>query len=461
MAMESLRIFVSSPGDVTEERIISKRVLDRLADRFRDVIHIEAVFWEHEPLLASQTFQTQIISPANADIVICILWSRLGTRLPKNIVRADGSAYASGTEYEFETALEAARSRGAPQLLIYRKTIKPYVSLDDSRAARAALDQKEALDAFLKKWFHDADGALKAAFHTFDEPSAFERDLEEHLQKLIEQLIERLGHAVLPMTAQIESGLRSEIRNPFRGLDIFDVEHASIFFGRTRAVSEVLGALRQQFANEKAFVLVLGMSGCGKSSLVRAGVLPLLTQAGIIQRTSLWRRAILRPSDSTGDVFHGLAAALVRPDALPELTSDGATQLEIAQILREDPRSAAVLAKGALSQAAGAAQIAEGKEIQPRAKLAIVVDQFEELFTLESVTAKRRRDFVDVLVSLACSRRVCVIATLRSDFYARCAELPQLVWLKEGPGQYRPPSADAWGIRSNDSPSGPMRRPAI
>ena len=75
-----LTIFVSSPGDVAEERLIAKRVLDRLAAEFAPEAKIESILWEHEPLLASETFQTQIIRPAETDIVVCILWSRLGTR---------------------------------------------------------------------------------------------------------------------------------------------------------------------------------------------------------------------------------------------------------------------------------------------------------------------------------------------------------------------------------------------
>ena len=51
-----LKVFVSSPGDVAEERLIAKRVLDRLADEFAPDARIESILWEHEPLLASGTF---------------------------------------------------------------------------------------------------------------------------------------------------------------------------------------------------------------------------------------------------------------------------------------------------------------------------------------------------------------------------------------------------------------------
>src|SRR4029077_4740538 len=83
--------------------------------------------------------------------------------------------------------------------------------------------------------------------------------------------------------------------SPFRGLNVFDFKHAPIFHGRTRAIGEVLEALEGQVRAQRPFVLVVGASGSGKSSLVRAGVLPLLTQAGTIEGIGLWRRAVTRP----------------------------------------------------------------------------------------------------------------------------------------------------------------------
>src|ERR1700693_1479748 len=95
-----LRIFVSSPGDVAEERALTGRVIKRLQDEFSPQCDLEPIFWEHEPLLATDNFQTQIFRASETDIVICILWSRLGTRLPSSFTRTDGSPYQSGTEFE-------------------------------------------------------------------------------------------------------------------------------------------------------------------------------------------------------------------------------------------------------------------------------------------------------------------------------------------------------------------------
>jgi hypothetical protein len=59
----TLRIFVSSPGEVVEERTLTKRVLERLAGEFAGRVTLEPIFWEHEPLLATDTFQKQIVRP--------------------------------------------------------------------------------------------------------------------------------------------------------------------------------------------------------------------------------------------------------------------------------------------------------------------------------------------------------------------------------------------------------------
>ena len=339
---KALRIFISSPGDVVEERTLTRRVLERLAGEFAGRVTLEPIFWEHEPLLATDTLQKQIIRPSETDILVSILWSRLGTRLPAQFTRADGSRYDSGTEYEFEDAVAAYRREGKPDLLVYRKTADPVVSLKDKKALLEKLSQKEALDAFFSKWFQDeAEGTLIAAFHPFERSSDFEELLESHLKKLIERRLpeESPGEETRMAPAQWREG------SPFRGLHVFDFEHAPVFFGRTKAVGDVLNALRVQASEGCAFVVVLGMSGGGKSSLARAGVLPVLTQPGVIEGVGLWRRAIMRPGDSSGDVFDALAAAILEKEALPELTADGIDAAELAQLLRETPKAALPLLK--------------------------------------------------------------------------------------------------------------------
>lgn len=431
--LKHIRIFISSPGDVAEERALTRKVIERLQGEFSGRVELEPIYWEHEPLLATQTFQEQITRPSETDIVITILWSRLGTRLPAQFTKPDGSRYESGTEYEFEDAIHSFRDRGTPDLLIYRKTADPQVSLKNKQVLLEKLKQKEALDNFFDKWFHDkTEGTLIAAFHPFANSADFEEIFEAHLSKLIKmRLPESAVNDKIPaIKPQWKEG------SPFRGLSVFNFEHSPVFFGRTKAVSEIIDAMRVQAASEKAFILILGMSGGGKSSLIRAGVLPMLTQPGVIEGVGLWRRAIMKPGDSPGDLFDGLAACLLQENALPELGADRTGFKELAGLLRETPKAVVPLIKGGLSQAASEMAKSEKLTKQPTARLVLVVDQMEEMFSLENITHNERKMFIEALDALSRSGRVWVIATLRSDFYPRTAELEGLVALKEGAGQY-------------------------
>ncbi len=127
----------------------------------------------------------------------------------------------------------------------------------------------------------------------------------------------------------------------------------------------------------------------------------------------------------------------MRDDALPEM-GELANAALLAGYLRNAPDEAIQPIASGLDRAGRAADLAEGAE----AKLLLVVDQLEELFTREGVEPEHRRGFVRVLSSLARSGRVWVIGTMRSDFYHRVDEEPELSALTEGAGQYRllPPS---------------------
>lgn len=108
-------------------------------------------------------------------------------------------------------------------------------------------------------------------------------------------------------------------QEPYRGLLSFEFEHASVFFGRTRARNEIRELLARQVARGNGCVLMLGASGSGKSSLVKAGLLPDLLLPGMIGRAALVRWALIRPSDTGGDLTAALAATMLSPTALPEL----------------------------------------------------------------------------------------------------------------------------------------------
>lgn len=430
--MINLRIFVSSPGDVGEERRLTRGVIERLQQEWNGQVTLQSVLWEHEPLRATASFQEQIPLPSQFDVVICILWARLGTRLPKTLQRPDGSAYSSGTEFEFEDAFQAFQERGVPDLLVYRKTSRMFADLAQEEQVLERLNQKRALDAFVDHWFRDREGSFTAAFHSFDSPAQFLELVEEHLRKVIEERLRRQsGEGAQAVRPLWPAG------SPFRGLHVFDFEHASLFCGRAGQVADVLHALRRQAMAGRPFVMILGGSGSGKSSLARAGVLPELTEPNVIEGIGLWRWAVLVPGNASGDLLGGLAQALLDDNALQELRQNGMGVKELGVLLHERPETAVPILRSGLSQAAREVQRLENLPNEPAARLVVLVDQLEEVFTSDRITSAARERFDAALAALVSSGAVWVLCTLRSDFYAQwSALLPRTFALKEGAGQY-------------------------
>ena len=242
-------------------------------------------------------------------------------------------------------------------------------------------------------------------------------DLGEHQVKNIARPV----HAYrVPLASE------EQVRSPFRGLNVFEFENADLFFGRARAIAACVQRLEQQAAHGKAFLLIYGMSGSGKSSLMRAGLLPWITRPDAVAGIDFWRRCLIRPSEGS-DAIVSLAAGLLREGALPELACEPAM---LAQLVRSSPERALALVRQALAKSATAAGSARSQ-----VRLVVAIDQMEELFTTEEVPASREL-LVRVLAAFASSGLVWVVATIRSDFFHRCGEVPGFSALKDGLGSY-------------------------
>ena len=183
------QVFISSPGDVIPERRALKTVIGRLNEEFSGRAYLIPILWEEEPLLATDTFQAQIHPPRDTSIYIGILWSRIGSPLPESILREDGTRYDSGTAFEFEDALAGYKENGSPEMLLYRKSGAPTISLSDRSNVEDHLDQIELLKAYIERWLIAEDGSYIGAFHMFSDLEEFETMAEMHLRKLVERLL--------------------------------------------------------------------------------------------------------------------------------------------------------------------------------------------------------------------------------------------------------------------------------
>lgn len=445
--MRTIRIFVSSPGDVHLERLKASEVIDRVQGEVSAHAKLEPYFWEHEPMLATKDFQENIASPAEFDIVLCILWCRLGSRLHAKYQRDDGSRYLSGTEFEFEEAVRGWRETNGdkPDILVYRRNHLKFEMTDDRlELAAERMRQYQAVLGFFDKWFRSPDEAVFiGAYNRYENLAQFELKLYRAVRALVLKRLPKEAENAR-MRATWSHG------SPFRGLHFFDFEHGPVFYGRSRAVDEIIGLMRRRAEESIPFVLVFGSSGVGKSSLIRAGVLPQLVKPGVIEGIGHWRYAIFRshgstPTDSTGngvtvsgrsgtDLYLALARILMQAGALGDEFS--ITEQELADLLQTNPAAAADAIKVALGLAAERHQQTMQLESCLPAKLVLVIDQMEELFTSQDLTVADRGRFMKAIDELIRTGQVWVLATLRSDFFPRCETIPELMRLKQGNGQY-------------------------
>jgi WD40 repeat protein/DNA-binding SARP family transcriptional activator/KaiC/GvpD/RAD55 family RecA-like ATPase len=191
---------------------------------------------------------------------------------------------------------------------------------------------------------------------------------------------------------------RAGAQPPYKGLMPFEPEDSALFFGRDATVAALIDRLGGQ-----RLVVVVGASGTGKSSLVRAGVLASLREDAL-PGSSAWPTVLMTPG---AHPMAELAAQLPR--------RVGVSASALLDELDGDVRTLDLAARQAVADL-------------PRGTRAIVViDQFEELFTLCRDEAERHR-FVDLLVHAAtvAGGATTVLLAVRADFYGHCGAHPEL-----------------------------------
>ncbi len=186
-----VRVFLSSPGDVAEERAAARRIIHDLQydPLLRGKVLLEAVSWDDPlgpaPMVATLTPQEAVNrglpQPADCDIVVVIFWSRMGTPLPASA--AAGTEYLSGTHYEFEEARRAKRP-----VLLYRRSERPSLSIDDPELDEKRQQWRLVGDFFAR--FVAPDGSISTAYTTYASPAEFCARLEVDLRSELKRLLD-------------------------------------------------------------------------------------------------------------------------------------------------------------------------------------------------------------------------------------------------------------------------------
>ena len=206
------------------------------------------------------------------------------------------------------------------------------------------------------------------------------------------------------------------VDSPYRGLNTFEEHDAAFFYGREAAATQVLVRMSRQIDGGPGLLVVSGASGAGKSSLLRAGVLPRMRGAGLVSAPEArsWPCLLFTPARAPLEELAVRVAQLAGADAAA-----------VRRGLDIDPAGFALNARQAgMSQSASTAG--------QRSRLLLMVDQFEQLFT-QCSDEEQRRAFITALHAAATVRHgpdhesaALVVLGVRADFEARCADYPQL-----------------------------------
>jgi WD40 repeat protein/transcriptional regulator with XRE-family HTH domain len=221
---------------------------------------------------------------------------------------------------------------------------------------------------------------------------------------------------------------RAVTGSPYRGLAVFGEQDAAFFFGREAATSQVLEQMSRRLEGA-GLLVVSGVSGAGKSSLLRAGVLPRIREGGLAAApgAASWPYLVFTPTRAPLDELALRVALLVGTDA-----SAVRRGLDISPEGFALPARQAALARPAGSAGGSDGRAPERDQPSPPQRLLLVVDQFEELFT-QCAEEGQRRAFITALDAAATAGHgpdqapaALVVLGIRADFEARCADYPQL-----------------------------------
>jgi hypothetical protein len=201
-----------------------------------------------------------------------------------------------------------------------------------------------------------------------------------------------------------------ELENPYPGLRPYQADETHLFFGRDEQTLELLRRLQRS-----RFLAIVGASGSGKSSLVRAGLLHGLFGGFMAGGGSQWRVVDLRPGMNP---IGNLAHALDLPGALRDKGCPP-----------DDSFTDTTLRRSGL----GLVQAAREARLDPGDRVLVLVDQFEELFRAIEVDSSARLGddataFVKLLLEASHQNElpIYVVLTMRSDFLGECARFPDL-----------------------------------
>ena len=216
--------------------------------------------------------------------------------------------------------------------------------------------------------------------------------------------------------------------SPFLGLSAYNPADTHLFFGRNKSVSTLLDRISSQVNFGRAFCLILGPSGTGKSSLVNAGILPKLLDERGYNGIGVLSYCLLDFADVHKDrLFLDLASALLDWDINNQPVFEGLSAQVLAQQLEHSIDNVINTIKSVLSKTS--TQI-------HKPQLFLFIDRLEVLLSSPLFSNETRSHFLSVIEHLATSKAVIVFSACRNDFYPLVVEQPSLMAGKANGAHY-------------------------
>ena len=205
--------------------------------------------------------------------------------------------------------------------------------------------------------------------------------------------------------------------SPFPGLQAYDARYAKVFFGRGSQIETLLERIAQQVHYGRAFCLVLGPSGSGKSSLINAGVMPNLMQNSGYNGVKVESYSSLDLADLTpGQLLMQLASALLDWEVADQPVFDGCSAEQLADKLQHQMDWVLQSCKKALQH-----------QNESKSRFAIFIDRLEVLLSSPLFSEEERLLFIDRMEQLATSGLVLVLSACRNEFYPLLVTYPSLM----------------------------------
>ncbi|BAY35058.1 WD-40 repeat-containing protein (plasmid) [Nostoc carneum NIES-2107] len=320
--------------------------------------------------IAFDDFNTLIAKSQLSSLVILLDCCYAGSLLERSFIRSSFPVFNSKQDYCLITASRAfERAREDAEGGIFTKAVIKGLSQDKA---------------------DDTTGEVNAN----DLMSFVSRELKGSGQEAIYMGGGRsISLVFYPPQNPVASGVVSE-ECPYRGLQAFDKEHAKFFFGRQKVVN-----LIQQKLTQANFIPIIGASGSGKSSVVRAGLIPQLNE-------SEWQ--VLEP------IKPGFEPLIKLRSAFQKFFPGVKNEKQLKELIEDEQNNLSAILEN----------------LPDSAKFLLVVDQFEEVFTGGASPQEKQR-FIKLLTQVVdiSNGRLAVVITMRADFLEPCLQYESLTQL--------------------------------